>query len=128
MSDFHDEQRDEAPDEGAPLTFYVPEEQEAGTYAHTYAVWHTAYDFIIDFAVTQLAQQTDADDPNSPRFIPARVVSRIRMPAGLVFDFIRTINERMTQYESEWGEIRGPQRREESAQDDNERGDREDDE
>ena len=108
---------DEDAPEVAPLQFYVPPEQEAGVYAHAYAIWHTAYDFILDFAVTQLAQATDPEDPDAGHVVPARVVARVRIPPGLVFDLIQTINERMTQYEAEWGEIARPEFR---AQEDDE--------
>lgn len=109
-SDFHDEQNDET--DGVPFRFYTPPEMEAGVYAETVAVWHTPYDFVIDFASIQLAQQQDPDDAESPWEVPARIVSRVRIPAGLVFDVIRTINARMEQYEAEWGEIRAPEPRE----------------
>jgi uncharacterized protein DUF3467 len=80
-------------------------------YAHTVAVWHTAYDFTIDFAVTQLVQPSDPTDPDSQMIVPARVVARVRIPPTLVFDVIRAINERMTLYEEEWGEIARPEPR-----------------
>lgn len=98
------------------MRFYVPVEQEAGVYAESVAVWHTPYDFVIDFASIQLAQPSDPNDPSSPLEVPARVVSRVRIPAGLVFDVIRTINARMEQYEAEWGEIRAPELREQGEE------------
>ena len=91
--------------EGLPFRFYLPPELEAGVYAHTVAVWHTGYDFTLDFAVMEPPQLSDPADPNSPPEIPTRIVSRIRIPPTLVFDLIRTINARMEAYEAEWGEI-----------------------
>lgn len=106
-----------APDDpGIPLRFYLPPEMEEGAYAHTVAVWHTAYDFTMDFAVTQLAQPSDPEDSESPPVVPARVVSRVRIPPTLVFDLIRTINASMESYEAEWGEIRSPEPRDEGGQ------------
>lgn len=107
------EDEDGPAESGIPLQFYVPPEMEAGAYAHTIAVWHTAYDFTLDFAVTQFAQPSDPNDPDSPSVVPARVVVRVRMPPTLVFDVIRTINARMEAYEAEWGEIQRPEPREE---------------
>jgi hypothetical protein len=75
-------------------------------------VWHTPYDFIVDFAAIQLARPVDPGDPEPEIEIPARVVSRVRLPAGLVFDVIQTINARMEGYEREWGEIHRPEPRE----------------
>jgi hypothetical protein len=108
--EFFDE-GDDDPEETPGVRFYVPPEQEAGTFAETVAVWHTPYDFVIDFALVQLAQPSDPADPASPLEVPARVVSRVRIPAGLVFDLIKTINARMDAYEAEWGPIRAPERR-----------------
>ena len=82
------------------LEFDVPPEHEEGTYAHAYAIWHTPYDFVLDFAVAI----DDAADA------PARLVARVRIPPGLVFALMQALNEKMTQYESDWGEIRTPRR------------------
>jgi hypothetical protein len=66
------------------FVFVIPPEHQAGVYAHTFAVWHTPYDFTIDFAVSQLAEAVDsADDATS--VIPARLVARVRIPPGTVF-------------------------------------------
>jgi len=48
--------------------------------------------------------------------IPARVVSRVRIPAALVFDLIQTIQARMGAYEAEWGEIQRPEPREQESE------------
>lgn len=111
MSDDEADPQDEGQG-SAGVRFYVPPEQEAGVFAETVAIWHTPYDFIIDFAAIQLAQPEDPTDPNSRLEVPARVVARVRIPTGVVFDLLRTINARMEQYEAEWGEIQTPQRRE----------------
>jgi len=108
-------ENEHAEEPGTSVQFYVPEDQEAGTYANTVAVWHTGYDFVIDFATFQLIQPVDPENPEAGAVVPARVVSRVRIPAGLVFDLIRTINARMESYEAEWGEIRAPEPREQEG-------------
>ena len=116
--EFEDEFEEEGREpESAPLQFVVPPDQEAGGYANTFAVWHTAYDFTIDFAASQLPERADPSDPKSPYVVPCRVVSRVRIPAATVFDLIRTINERMTVYEAEWGPIKSPEPRVEEEND-----------
>jgi hypothetical protein len=97
---------------GVSLQFYVPEPNEEGTYANSFAIWHTAYEFTIDFAVSQVIQPVNPEEPAGAQVVPMRVVSRIRLPVGLVFDLIKSINERMAAYEAEWGEIHAPERRE----------------
>jgi hypothetical protein len=86
-----------------PESFYVPSSQEAGTYAQAAIVWFTAYDFTIDFAAVNGPLETGSQ---------AQVVSRVRIPAALAFDLIRTINEAMGRYEAKWGEIHRPEDRE----------------
>jgi hypothetical protein len=43
------------------------------------------------------------------------VVARVRLPVALIFDVIRTLNDTMTEYEREFGEIRPPESREEES-------------
>ena len=117
MSDF-DDQPEERDENDVPLRFFTEPGAEAGVYAHTVAVWHTAYDFTLDFAVTELMQPSNPADPESPPEVPARIVARVRIPPTLVFDLIRTINARMAAYEKEWGEIQRPEPREQGESDD----------
>ena len=89
--------------------FFVPPEEEPGTYANTFAIWSTAYDFVFDFGMIQLAQLSDPTDPASPFVTPARVVSRIVMPRNLIFEFIKTITSVMDVHEKHWGPIKHPE-------------------
>jgi hypothetical protein len=73
---------DEPPAGRFPVRLYVPPEQEAGTYAQAAVVWHTPYDFTIDFAAMQKPHPADAEDSDSPLVVPARVVARVRIPWG----------------------------------------------
>ena len=96
--------------EERPTTFplQVPAELEAGVYANFLGVWHTAYEFTLDFAATQPAQIADPDDPDSPLVVGCRVVSRVKIPVTVAFDVIRALNENLTQYEQRFGEIARP--------------------
>lgn len=97
-------------DEPVPMTeqFYVPPEVEEGIYAENMAIWHTPYGFVLDFGSYQLAQPIDAENLEKGYVTPVRVNARIRIPAGLAFDMIRTINARMEGYEAQWGKIHAP--------------------
>jgi hypothetical protein len=86
------------------FTLQIPPELEQGAYANFLGVWHTAYEFTLDFAVTQPAEQTEEGAVN----VPCNVVARIKIPVGVVFDVIRTLNENMTRYEQRFGEIQRP--------------------
>ena len=90
----------------------VPQELEAGAYANFLTVWHTPYEFTLDFGVLQLPQAQDAEDPESPVTVPARVVSRLKIPPSLVFRILQALNENMTNYEERFGEIPRPEEQE----------------
>ena len=87
----------------------VPDDLEAGVYANFLSVWHTAYEFTLDFGVTQPPQVEQPDDPDAPVRVGCRVVSRVKIPVTVLFDVLRALNENMTRYESVFGEIRRPE-------------------
>jgi hypothetical protein len=74
-------------------------------YANFVAVWHSAYEFTIDFCSTQPPQRPDAD---APVVVPCRAVSRVTIPVTLIFDVMRALNENMTRFEGVFGAIRRP--------------------
>lgn len=86
----------------------VPPELERGAYANFLSVWHTPYEFTLDFAVIQPSPVAEEDDPNSPVTVPCPVVARVKIPVTLVFDVLRALNENMTRFESRFGEIQRP--------------------
>lgn len=91
------------------IALHVPDDLTAGVYSNVVAVWHTPYEFTLDFAVMLPAQQvTGADGANSTT--PCRVVSRIKIPPDVVFQLMRalSVNERL--YEQRIGPIPRPGR------------------
>ncbi|MBD0347719.1 MAG: DUF3467 domain-containing protein [Thermoleophilia bacterium] len=99
-------QPDERPTE---FQIQVPPELEAGVYANFLSVWHTAYEFTLDFGVTQPPQVETPEDPDAPVRVGCRVVSRVKIPVTVLFDVLRALNENMTRYEAVFGEIRRPE-------------------
>jgi hypothetical protein len=83
-------------------------EREGGVYSNFVSIWHSPYEFTLDFAATQLPRPAEADDPEGGTVIPCRVVARVRIPVTLAFDVIRALNENMTRYEATFGEIVRP--------------------
>ena len=79
--------------------FVVPPDLEAGAYANAIGVWHTPYDFTLDFGV-ESHPAVDAD--------VALLVARVRLPASLLFEVIRTLNDELTTYERTFGELQPP--------------------
>ena len=100
----------EQPGEGqrpANFNVHVPPELEGGTYANFLSVWHTGYEFTLDFAV-----QPPPDVPQNPAeplSVPCRAVTRVKIPPSLIFDIMRALNENMTTYENTFGEIQRPE-------------------
>jgi hypothetical protein len=95
------------PDRPIELKIEVPPELEGGTYANVLNVWHTAYEFTLDFGVMQ--QVGEPEDADSTLQVPVRVVSRVRIPVALLFEVLKALNTNMTGYESTFGSIRAPE-------------------
>jgi hypothetical protein len=90
------------------VNMVVPPEVEVGVYANLLAIWHTQDEFTFDFAVKQPAQMAESEDGTPVVHVPARVVARVRVPPGQVFEILKALNENMTHYERAFGEIRRP--------------------
>ena len=84
----------------------VPPEKEPGLYSNFLGVWHSPYEFTLDFCVTQPPQPSEQDQERT--VMPCLVVSRLKIPVTLIFDVVRALNENMTRYEETFGEIRRP--------------------
>ncbi len=113
MEGLYDQGVNENASEGPLFRVDVPPELEGGVYANFLGVWHSPYEFTLDFCATQPPQQTNED---SPVVVPCRVVSRVKIPVTLIFDVLRALNENMTRYEQTFGEIQRPGPQEESAE------------
>ena len=94
----------EAGDARVELRPDVPPELEGGIYANFLIVWHSPYEFTLDFCATLQPEQGEAGEV----VIPCRAVSRIRLPVTLIFEVLRALNESMTSYEEIFVEIRHP--------------------
>lgn len=97
--------------EGTPerpqLLFSIPEELQTGSYANFVGVWHTPHEFTLDFSVTGLP--APPAEPGEPPTIPCDVVARVKIAPSLVFDLLQALNQNMTRYEENFGEIQRPQ-------------------
>ena len=82
----------------------VPYELVPGVYANLLDVWHTPYEFTLDFGVLE--------PPEESAF---RVVTRVRVPVTLIFEMLTRINRSMTVYERRHGSIVEPTQRLEDA-------------
>ncbi len=90
------------------INMVLPPDLEVGVYANLLAIWHSEDEFTLDFAVKQPAQMGESDDGTPVVQVPARVVTRVRVPPGQIFEILRALNENMTLYERSFGDIRRP--------------------
>lgn len=90
------------------MSFDVPPEWRVGVYANNASVWFSPYEFTLDWSISEPPEPEDPDDPESPLTMRNTVVARVRIPVGLIFDVMRTLNHAMSRYETFWGEIRRP--------------------
>ena len=99
---------DQAPGAQPPpqFVFSVPAEIEAGVYANTLAVWHSPYEFTLDFAATPPPVQDETGVT-----VPCLITARVKIPITVIFDVLRALNANMTQYEQVFGEIQRPEPR-----------------
>ena len=81
------------------IQIQVPEALQAGAYANGAMVRHTPYEFTIDFFATQ---------PPTPEanVVQCLVTARVKIPPTVLFDLLRALNENMTKYEAQFGEIK----------------------
>lgn len=94
------------PEPSTEFELRVPPDLEAGVYSNFLGVWHTAYEFTLDFAVTEPAQSVEGGIK-----VPCRVVSRVKVPVTLIFEVLKALNANMTQYEETYGVIKAPETR-----------------
>jgi hypothetical protein len=83
------------------IQIQVPEDVQTGVYANMAIVWHTPYDFTLDFAVTN----PPATGPDGQTVVPSRVVARVKFPPAQIFQLLQAINANMTNYEAAFGPI-----------------------
>ena len=80
----------------------LPEGIEPGHYANLMSIWHSPYDFVLDFAVTDRGEM----QKNGSVEVPSRVVARIRIPLSMAQDVLRALADSVSKFEEAYGPIR----------------------
>jgi hypothetical protein len=91
----------------APRQFEIdlPPELIGGAYADFANVWHTPTVFVMDF-LTLAKPPSEHIDPETGEhrtLVPARVVSRIRIPPEQVFELAKALTQQLEFWEREAG-------------------------
>lgn len=84
----------------------IPDELQAGVYANLLNVWHSPYEFTLDFAVIHGNQAREEDDE---QVVPARVVSRVRIPPNIMFEVLKALNSNLSKYEANIAQLQRQQ-------------------
>lgn len=80
---------------------------EAGAYANFVGVWNLPDCFVLDFAVvTQPPRPAEDDDGEKFMHVSARMVARVRIPPGQVFELMKALNLQLTAWEVHTGNRR----------------------
>jgi hypothetical protein len=94
------------PPEPPEFKFQVPDDLASGVYSNIAMVWHSPYEFTLDFAVMQLPE-TAADDAERT-VIPARVVARVKIPPAAAIELMQALSTNERLYEERLGPIQRP--------------------
>jgi hypothetical protein len=93
--------------EDLPRQFEIdlPPEIVPGNYADFANVWHTPTVFVMDFVTLAQPPREDTNLETGERVavVPARVVSRIRIPPEQVFELAKALTQQLEFWEQETG-------------------------
>ncbi|MDO8144457.1 MULTISPECIES: DUF3467 domain-containing protein [Isoptericola] len=85
----------------------LPTEHETGVPADFASVWHTSASFVLDFVAAKSPAKAAVDKTTGAetggRVMPARVVSRVRIPPQQVFELARALTQQLDAWERETG-------------------------
>jgi hypothetical protein len=87
----------------------VPADVEVGEYASFASVWRSQDCFVLDFA-TEVRPPDVVQEPETGTqyvHIPARMVSRVRIPPGQVWELMKALEQNLSAYERETGKSHG---------------------
>lgn len=83
----------------------LPPDLIGGSYADFANVWHTQTVFVMDFVTLAQPPREELDPETGDRrtVVPARVVSRIRIPPEQVFELAKALTQQLEFWEQETG-------------------------
>jgi hypothetical protein len=84
-----------------PIEFDTSDIDVPTIYANMVRIWHTGFEFAIDFGIQQpLEAGADDGDP-----VVYTHIARVRVPPGLLFDITRAFAQNQDAYEARFGKI-----------------------
>ena len=91
------------------ISIEFPAEAAGGVFADFVSVWHSDDVFTLDFAaMTGPPQQVaDATTGELTTHVSARIVSRVRIPPGQVFEIMKALEQHLSDWERSTGRANG---------------------
>jgi hypothetical protein len=89
------------------VTLNITPEIEAGVFANFVGVWHQPDCFVLDFQTyTRPPQLVEDAEGRTYIDVATRVVSRVRIPPGQVFEIMKALEQQLSAWERETGASR----------------------
>ena len=86
----------------------IAPELEAGVYASFANLWHTPDVFTLDFAALAAPPvRVEDEDGRAYTQIQTRIVSRVRIPPGQIFELMKALESQLSMWEAETGQRPG---------------------
>jgi len=83
----------------------IAPELEGGVYASFANLWHTPDVFTLDFAALAAPPvRIEGEDGRTYTQIQTRIVSRVRIPPGQVFELMKALESQLSMWEAETGQ------------------------
>lgn len=93
--------------ESAPQRFEVEvsAEVEPGLHADFASIWHTPETFVLDFASLRRPPHLGADEDTGQQVavFPTRIVARVKIAPGQVFELMKALETQLSKWEQETG-------------------------
>lgn len=82
----------------------MPQEKAGGEYADFASIWHTADQFVFDFAALTAPPAAGTGADGQPTLVfEAQVVSRVRVPASQAIEIMKALGAQLDAWERETG-------------------------
>ena len=88
------------------VSLSITPEIEAGVFANFVGVWHQPDCFVLDFQTYTRPPQIGDEDGQPYIDVATRVVARVRIPPGQVFEIMKALEQQLSAWERETGASR----------------------
>jgi hypothetical protein len=86
------------------LTMDITPEVEGGVYANFVNVWHSKDEFTFDFGAMSRPPRAGHDESGEFMHLATRIVARVRVPPGQVFEIMKALETQLSAWETETGQ------------------------